>query len=94
MKASDGRRLVTSQSVVRAELEGEAILLNLETGIYFGLDQLGNEIWTALQQGVSEDDILSRLLDEYDVEPSRLRADMANFLKELHAHRLVHEIDE
>jgi len=76
-------------SVVCAELEDESVLLNIETGVYYGLDPLGTQIWQLLAEGAAEDDIVSRLLQEYEVDIVQLRADISRFLQQLHAQGLI-----
>ena len=80
MTIVDKQKLRVSESVVSAELEGEAVLLNVETGVYFGLDALGSEIWKHLEQGATEDAIFTQLLQEYEVEASQLADDLSTFL--------------
>jgi hypothetical protein len=71
--------LVASESVVAAELDDEMVLLNVETGIYFGLDELGARIWRLLAAGADIDEMLDELLAEYDVAPEVLHADLVQF---------------
>ena len=42
-------RLVVTDGVVSRELDGETVVLNLETGIYFGLDAVATDMWRAIQ---------------------------------------------
>jgi hypothetical protein len=83
------RKLIASTAVVAAELDQEAVLLNVETGLYFGLDAVGAEVWKLLEQGATEHEIMEHLLAEFDVEPSQLRADMREFLDQLLSHGLI-----
>jgi hypothetical protein len=83
------RRLRVNGSVVSAELENEAVLLNVETGIYFGIDAVGTEIWKLLEEGATEDEIVARLLEEYDVEAAELRTDVIEFLDVLQKNGLA-----
>lgn len=76
-------KLVVSDSVVAAELDNESVLLNVETGVYFGLGEVGTRIWQLLIEGLSPDDIVGRLLDEYEVAPHQLRDDVTSFLEHL-----------
>ena len=85
------RGLVLNETVVSAELDDELVLLNVETGIYFGLDAIGSRIWRLLAQGAAEGDIFDRLLAEYDVEPAQLRSDLSGFLKVLTAKGLARQ---
>ena len=87
------RRMAVNDSVICADLEGEAVLLDVETGIYFGLDAIGTRIWTLLEQGASEAELLAQILEEYDVELDRLKSDLSEFLGALHTHRLTRVVD-
>ena len=75
--------------MVCAELNDEAVLLNIDTGIYFGLEGVGARTWKLLQMEKNEDEILSTLLADYDVNPDQLRRDLASFFKQLEKHGLV-----
>jgi hypothetical protein len=74
------RTLAVNESVVYAELDDEAVLLNVETGIYFGLNPIGTGIWKALSEGADEGAIVDRLAEEYDVERAQLEVDVMEFL--------------
>lgn len=82
-------QFATNDAVMYAELDGEAVLLNIETGVYFGLDPLGTQIWQSLAEGVDPDEIIERLLDEYEVERSRVQADVRAFLENLQRNGLI-----
>jgi hypothetical protein len=75
--------------VVFAELGDEAVLLNTDTGVYFGLDSVGMQIWKLLLEGETEPRIHARLLGEYAVTPESLREDIAAFLQSLEQRGLV-----
>ncbi len=83
------RSFQVNESVVSADLDNEMVLLNVETGLYFGLDELGSTIWSMLAAGEPTDAILDRLMDTYDVEPIRLRRDVEDFLSLLEARGLA-----
>jgi hypothetical protein len=74
------QKIEPNESVVSADLHDEAILLNVETGIYFGLDPVGTQIWRWLAEGKTLGEIFDLLLAEYDVEPSQLRAELTSFV--------------
>jgi hypothetical protein len=84
-----GRRVTVSPVVVFAELDGEAVLLDTESGIYFGLDPVGTRIWELLASGAGEAQVLATLHQEYEVAPDRLAADVAAFVDSLTAKGLV-----
>ena len=61
----------------------ETVLLDLSTGIYFGLDGVGKRIWEIVADGKSAGQIIEIIADEYEVDDSRARTDVVEFLGEL-----------
>jgi len=93
MAAMDGRaldtRAVVPEAVITRELDGETILLNLDTGIYFGLDKVGTDIWRAIRSVGTLGEALDAVQSEYDVEPGVLRGDFLRLVDELLAKGLL-----
>ncbi len=85
-------KIYTGESVVDAVLGDEAVLLNVESGVYFGLNAIGARIWELLVEGTTQEEIIGRLLDEYDVEPAQLRADIGGFMQALAAKGLTRSV--
>jgi hypothetical protein len=67
----------------------EAILVNLNTEVYLGLNPVGARMWSALNDAPSIDVAYQALLSEYDVEPERLRADLEELLGQLLGQKLI-----
>src|SRR5262245_50618362 len=86
-------KIQVSGDVITRNLMGEAVLLDLAAGVYFGLDPVGTRIWQLLEQHGDTAPIVRAMLDEYDVEESRLRADLERLMRELSDKGLV-RIDE
>lgn len=83
--------LKLSPDVVFRNLEGEAVLLDLGSGTYFGLNEVGTRIWQMIEAGLDETAITSALADEYAAERAGIAADVARLLGELRARRLIVE---
>ena len=83
-----------SDGVVFRELDGEAVLLNLDSGMYFGLDRIGTRIWQLVEQHGQIDPIVTTLVDEYDADATVLREDVARLLGALTEKGLVIEGDD
>lgn len=88
------RRLYVNSSVTHAELDDEVVVLDTRTGTYFSVDGAGTRIWELLRKGATEEQIVQRILREYDVEPDAARADVAEFLRMLAERGLIREEDE
>jgi hypothetical protein len=82
-------RIVCAKQQVSCDLAGEAAILNLQSGVYFGLDPVGARIWKLIQEPKTLDELRDTLLSEYDVEETRLDADLARLLGEMAKSGLV-----
>ena len=65
-----------SPDVVFRDLEGEAVLLNLQSGVYFGLNETGTTIWNILSKNGSLETTYSQILGQYAVEPEVAKRDL------------------
>ena len=86
---SDKSRIVVSKDQVSCDLAGEAAILNLKNGVYYGLDPVGARIWNLVQQPTTFSQIRDALLDDYDVEKVRLETDIKELLDKLAEHGLI-----
>ena len=69
--------------VLHQELGGETVLLNLANESYFGLDEVGTRVWQVLGETNSANDVVSRLVAEFDVTVEQLRQDVERLIIEL-----------
>src|SRR5689334_23295725 len=67
---------------ISRDLEGEALILQLNSGVYYGLDAVGTRIWGLLQQPTTVQAIRATLVAEYDVEPERCEHDLLQLLQQ------------
>ena len=82
-------RVIVPKHVLVRHLDGESVLLNLETEQYFGLDTAGTRMWELLTSSPSIDAAYARLLEEFDVEPELLRTHLTELLSHLQEHGLL-----
>ncbi len=68
--------LIRSDDVLHQDVGGEAVLLDLASEQYFGLDPVGTRIWDLLDGQTSLESIQRHLCSEYDADPGRIRDDL------------------
>lgn len=78
-----------NDSVLFQELQGEAVLLNLNTGVYLGLDKVGARIWQLLEEHDVLSKVVEAMLREYDVTEERCRQDLLNLVEKMEDQGLV-----
>ena len=91
---SAGSIVAAVKDQVSADLAGEAAILHLKSGIYYGLDPVGARIWQLLKTPRKVSQIRDALVEEYDVETQTCEKDLAALLEKLHEEQLIEFADE
>lgn len=76
-------RVTVPPHVLVRFLDKESVLLNIETERYFGLDETGTRMWQLATSALRIEVAFAQLLDEYDVQPELLRANLTDLLSQL-----------
>jgi hypothetical protein len=77
-------RVVVTPNQVSSDLSGEAVILNLQSGTYYGLNAVGASVWNLIQSPKTVDQLREALLEEYEVEPEDCDRDLHQLLEDLH----------
>ena len=75
--------------VVASALADEVVILNLNSGVYHGLESVGARVWELIGQSIPVASVRDALVDEYDVEPAHCEQDLLAFLEELERNGLL-----
>ncbi len=77
-------------NVLFQEVDGEAVLLSLDEGCYYGLDEVGTTIWKLIgEEKLEPEQVVNRLTEIYEVEPEQARGDLDRFLGDLRESGLI-----
>ena len=81
--------IVAAKDQVSCDVGGEAAILSLKNGVYYGLNPIGARVWTLIQEPVLVNTVRDLLLGEYDVDAHIWEQDLLALLAELSAQGLV-----
>ena len=81
--------LSVPDDVVFRDVVGEAMILHLGTGVYFGLDAVATRVWELIVEGRRVQDVCDAIAAEFDAPAERIHADVTALLEQLVAKRLL-----
>jgi hypothetical protein len=81
--------VVASSEVLSSDIGGESVILNLNSGIYYSLTQVGATVWNFIQTPKTVEEILDLILQEYEVDSAQCEQDLLVLLEELLASDLI-----
>ncbi len=80
---------VKAKDVMIVDLSDEAVILNTDNWVYYGLNGMGYGIWNMIQEPKRIDELKSMIIREYDVESEVCEQDLFAFIREMESQGLV-----
>lgn len=80
---TDTTILSRREGLMTADMNGSAVMMDIMTGKYYNLGQVGGRIWEILEEPMTVAALVKKLTDEYDVSAAQCRTDILPFLDTL-----------
>lgn len=74
---------------ITADMDGEIVMMSLDTSRYYNLGKTGSVIWSQIESPSPVGEIVLNLLKEYDVPRQQCEAEVIAFLEELQNEKLI-----
>ncbi|MBE9205427.1 PqqD family protein [Nostoc sp. LEGE 06077] len=89
LSSSENLSVVASREQICSELQGEVVILDIKSGAYYGLNQVGASIWNFIQSPKTVQEIQDAILAEYEVAAEVCKGDISALLEDLAAKGLI-----
>lgn len=83
------RRPQRGQGILAQEAQGQTVLLRLDDGSYYALDEVGARVWELCDGRRSLGDVVATLCAEFEAPESTVREDVLDFVSQLRGERLL-----
>lgn len=81
--------IVRSSDQVHGDLDGKVVLLSIENGEYYNMNEVGSRVWELLEKPITVGALIERLLTEFDVDRVKCEQEVTAFLRQLRQDRLL-----
>ena len=69
-----------NEGMVEAKIDGEMVMMSIENGEYYGLDDIATRIWDMIETPLTVKAICDQLSNEFDVSEAQCQSDVLHFL--------------
>ena len=83
------RNFKVNPKVIREDFDGEIVMINLDSGNYYSFNKSAGEIWSSVEDGRTEDEILSALMSRYEGDGAQMRGALSAMLHKMMEENLV-----
>jgi coenzyme PQQ synthesis protein D (PqqD) len=87
--ASHSRLQPNTDEMVAKVLDGEAVMINISSGVYYSMNTVGGFLWERIEAGLSLEEIVAALTQHYEVSGDRAAADVDEVAARLLEEKLV-----
>lgn len=82
-KFSDNSTIKRKDEIISGDVDGETVMMSIESGQYHSLNLTGNRIWELLESPCTVGKIIETLKDEFDAKPEVITEEVCRFLGQL-----------
>lgn len=87
--SSKARFRINTPTISHETIDGETVIINLENGSYYSMDGIGAEIWSAIESGLSSNDIVEIFDKRYDGAGVYIENSIIKLMTELQREGLI-----
>jgi len=81
--------IVQAQGNLASNMNGETVMMSVESGKYYSLGEVGGRIWSLIESPMTVESLVAALTEEYDVPAAACEAEVVSFLEHLAKERLI-----
>lgn len=89
MQLSSTTYSISRPQIIREQFDEEVVIVDLDTGSYYALGGAGGEVWSAIEAGESQSQIVARLAQQYSGEHAEIETATLRLLEELQREELI-----
>lgn len=78
-----------NEEIVQAKIDGQTVMMSIENGDYYGLEDTSNRIWELLESPKTIATLCHQLTQEFEVSDEQCFTDVVNFVKQMNEHDIV-----
>ncbi len=85
---------VRVKEILSAEVRNEVVLMSIEKGVYFGLNPVGDRVWSLLDELVAVQEVCATIVEEFEVTLEQCQEEVLEVLKDMREQGLIRVAEE
>lgn len=88
-KLTELSKVKRNPALVTSNIDGEIVMMSVDNGEYYGLDEIGTRIWDLLENPLLVNELVEKLTEEFEVGKEDCTRDTLEFLNDLLSRNLL-----
>lgn len=90
---SNTLKYIQNAEIIQSKIGEEVVMLDMESGFYFGLNSVASIIWGMMERGISFEDLCDQLTEQFEVERTLCEADTQELLDQLLEKKIIRVVE-
>jgi hypothetical protein len=87
------KRFIQNKQIIQSKIGDEVVMMDIDSGFYFGMNGVGSIIWQHLSNGITLEDLINNLMNEFNVDKQTCTSDTIAFLENLLEKKIIREVE-
>jgi hypothetical protein len=84
---------IQNAEIIQSKIGEEVVMLDMESGFYFGLNSVASIIWGMMKDGITFEVLCNQLMEQFDVERSLCEADTQELIDQLLEKKIIRVVE-
>ncbi len=84
---------IQNKEVVQSKIGDEVVMLDVESGYYFGLNSVASVIWDMMKEKIDLNTLVENLMKEFEVDKETCESDTLELLAEMKEKKIIRIIE-
>ena len=85
-------KYIQNKKVIQSKIGDEVVMLDMDSGFYFGLNSVASIIWGMLEKAISFEEVINELMKEYNVDRQTCEKDTRSFWDQLLERNIIKQV--
>ena len=78
-----GNQYIQNKKIIQSKIGEEVVMMDMDSGFYFGINSVGSVIWQHLSEAIYLDDLVDKLIKDFNIDKKTCESDTIEFLNDL-----------
>lgn len=85
-------KYIQNKEIIQSKIGDEVVMLDMESGFYFGLNSVASVIWSMMETEISFNELIDHLMARFDVGRSLCESDTRELISQMLDKKIIREI--
>jgi hypothetical protein len=86
-------RFIQNKAIVQSKIGEEVVMLDMDSGFYFGLNSVASVIWGLLANEIAFEALIGQLMEQFEVERSLCETDTKELLDQMLEKNIIKRVE-